>query len=189
MSSHHIVREKQEPALLVLGLDNFTDDELGQLLEWSPTLIASLPIAEQLAIYGIKIDYVISAGGSAALQSDVKVIDPAGKSPLQAALAFLTSNGYPSVNIVTNDFELPVYETYATQINLVIFNNRQKIYAVTPGYRKWKPAGEVITLLSHTPSVKTQGLAPTNELNYRTQTDGFFSIDFSAPFIFIGEEL
>ncbi|MFD2144372.1 hypothetical protein [Mucilaginibacter antarcticus] len=40
MSSHHIVREKQEPALLVLGLDGFDEEQLGQLLEWSPTLMA-----------------------------------------------------------------------------------------------------------------------------------------------------
>ena len=41
MSSHHIVREKQEPALLVLGLNNFSTELLGQLLEWNPTVITT----------------------------------------------------------------------------------------------------------------------------------------------------
>ena len=56
MSSHHVVREKQEPALLVLGLDGFDDELLGQLLEWSPTVITTQQIAERLNAYGIKID-------------------------------------------------------------------------------------------------------------------------------------
>jgi thiamine pyrophosphokinase len=103
MSSHHIVREKQEPALLVFGLNNFTDDELGQLLEWSPTLIATPPVAEQLYIYGIKIDYVITDNAADIEQSDVKSI-PAGKfSELTAAFEFLIANGYPAVNIVTHE--------------------------------------------------------------------------------------
>jgi len=55
MSSHHVVREKQEPALLVLGLGNFPDELLGQLLEWSPTVIATPQTAEELVVKGIKV--------------------------------------------------------------------------------------------------------------------------------------
>ncbi|RZK41505.1 MAG: thiamine pyrophosphokinase, partial [Pedobacter sp.] len=39
MSSHHIVREKQEPALYIHQLGNFDEEKLGQLLEWSPTVL------------------------------------------------------------------------------------------------------------------------------------------------------
>lgn len=189
MSSHHIVREKQEPALLVLGLNNFTDDELGQLLEWSPTLIASLPVAEQLIVYGIKVDYIIAAQDDEITQSDINVIDPGDQSTLETALIFLTANGYPAVNIVTDELELPVYSNYATRINLVIFFDRKKIYAVNPGYRKWKPAAEPVILLSDATPIKTEGLTQLNDGHYHTLTDGFFSLDFSAPFIFIGEEI
>lgn len=54
MSSHHIVREKQEPALLVLSMDAFDEEMLGQLLEWSPTVICSTGTAEKLDASGIK---------------------------------------------------------------------------------------------------------------------------------------
>ena len=60
MSSQRIVRAKQEPALLILSLNNFGDEELGQLLEWSPTLIATPAVAEQLVVYGIKVDLIIA---------------------------------------------------------------------------------------------------------------------------------
>ena len=187
MSSHHIVREKQEPALLVLGLNHFTDDELGQLLEWSPTLIASPPVAEQLAVYGIKIDYVITDNASEVEQSDVKLIATQNQPLLQAALAHLVTQGYPAVNIVTDELELSVYETYATQINLVIFYNRQKIYAISSGFRKWKPAGEVISILTHGVNISTEGLTEIAPQTYETAVDGFFSLVFDVGSIFIAE--
>jgi hypothetical protein len=41
MSSHHIVKEKQEPALYIHHFGNFDEEYLGQLLEWSPTLLVA----------------------------------------------------------------------------------------------------------------------------------------------------
>lgn len=59
MSSHHIVREKQEPALFILDFDGFDEEYFGQLLEWSPTLVVSEDCYEKIARMGIKIDAVI----------------------------------------------------------------------------------------------------------------------------------
>ena len=189
MSSHHIVREKQEPALLVLGLNHFTDDELGQLLEWSPTVIASPPVAEQLAAYGIKIDHILADQEAEHLQSDVKLIDLHGESWLVAALQFLVKNGFPAVNIVTDELDLVVYNAYTERINLVIFYNRQKIYPVTSGFRKWKPAGDLITLHNPEGELHTSGLEAIASHEFQTTADGFFSLEFGQAYLFIGEQL
>lgn len=189
MSSHHIVREKQEPALLVLGLDNFDDEQLGQLLEWSPTLIVTPDIAEKLNAYGIKIDWILTDDAIDNLQSDIKWL-PVGKDTvIVAALNYLTGHGYPSVNVVTDEFEAGDYLPYAGKINLVIFYDQQKIYAVSPGFGKWKPAGELITILSDTNSLKTAGLAEIGESQYKTIADGFFTMEFDEPLLFIAEGL
>jgi thiamine pyrophosphokinase len=188
MSSHHIVREKQEPALLVFGLNYFTDDELGQLLEWSPTLIATPPVAEQLYIYGIKIDYVITDNAADIEQSDVKSIPAGNFCELTAALEFLIANGYPAVNIVTHELDLDIYGRYVHQINLVIFSNKKKIYVINSGFRKWKPAGEAISVLNSTINITTEGLQQTSPQQYETIADGFFSISFDARSVFIAEE-
>lgn len=188
MSSHHIVREKQEPALLVLGLNHFTEDHLGQLLEWSPTLIATPPVAEQLAVYGIKIDFVVTDNAAEVEQSDVKIISPDGKTWLQAALAHLVGQAYPAVNIVTDELDLKAYETYAQQIDLVIFYNGQKIYPINSGFRKWKPAGELISILSHTAGIETEGLTALSATQYETTHDGFFSLKFEEEYLFIAEK-
>jgi thiamine pyrophosphokinase len=86
MSSHHIVREKQEPALLVLGLNNFSEELLGQLLEWSPTVITTPLVAEQINIYEIKIDIIIADEIDESLQSDVKLIPQGNSTSVEAAL-------------------------------------------------------------------------------------------------------
>jgi len=39
MSSHHIVREKQEPALIIANGEACSTELLNQLLEWSPFVV------------------------------------------------------------------------------------------------------------------------------------------------------
>jgi thiamine pyrophosphokinase len=189
MSSHHVVREKQEPALLVLGLDNFADELLGQLLEWSPTVIATEQTAEKLNTYGIKIDWLISNEADEPLQSDVKQIHPGEDAPVNAVLKHLVAEGYPSVSIVTDTLRLDDYNSFTGVINIVIYYDRKKIYAITPGFTKWKPAGETIEILTACNKPQAVGLEATDSQRYITIRDGFFSLDFKESFIFIAEEV
>ncbi|MDB5029981.1 thiamine pyrophosphokinase [Mucilaginibacter sp.] len=189
MSSHHIIREKQEPALLVLGLDSFDDEQLGQLLEWSPTLIVTPLIAEKLNSYGIKIDWVITDEIDEALQSDINLLPLGDHTIIASALNYLIAQGYPAVNIVADEFDLNDYLPFADKINLVIFYDQQKIYAVNPGFSKWKPAGEGIRLLQHPANIKTSGLQKISNDNFKTMADGFFELHFDNSCIFIAEAL
>lgn len=189
MSSHHVVREKQEPALLALGLNNFSDELLGQLLEWSPTVIATPDTAEQLHTLGIKIDWLITDGAYVNLQSDVKLM-PAGADDMAvAALKFLVTHGYPAVNIITDELRLKDYMFFADKINLVILYGTERIYAVQNGFSKWKPAGQLIRVLSHPGELHTSGLESSGGGSFRTTHDGFISLQFDLPRLFIAEEL
>ena len=189
MSSHHIVREKQEPALLVLGLNSFPAEMLGQLLEWNPTVITTTETAQQLIDYGIKIDWIISDSTHDNLQSDVKLMPVGSDTPAEAALKYLVSHNYPAVNIITDDLQLKEYLYFADKINLVIFQGDQKIYAVNSGFSKWKPAGEKIEILTNPHEVRYSGLDPLGNHNFLTTQDGFFSLRFDQPFLFIAEKI
>jgi thiamine pyrophosphokinase len=187
MSSHHIVREKQEPALLVLGLNDFSDELLGQLLEWSPTVIVTEQTAENVNAYGIKIDWVISNEANECLQSDVKWM-PAGNDTLpEAALKYLITHGYPAVNIISDELHLKDFLYFTDKINIVIFHGDQKIFAVNSGFSKWKPAGEIIELLSMPRKFHSSGLEIVEQNKFKTTHDGFFSLQFDQPFVFIAE--
>lgn len=189
MSSHHIVREKQEPALLVLGVDNFPEELLGQLLEWSPTVITTPQTAEQLDTFGIKVDWVIANDYNGLLQSDTKLLLQGDDTPAGAALKYLIAHNYPAVNIVTDVLVLDDFEEYAGKINLVIFNQNQRIYTVSSGFSKWKPAGEIIRLLFSPETLTYTGLQQTGPTDFKTMQDGFFSLQFEQPFLFIAEDL
>jgi thiamine pyrophosphokinase len=188
MSSHHIIREKQEPALLVLGLDSFTDELLGQLLEWSPTLMVTGDTAEQLNSLGIKFDVLV--GDTAGyLQEDIRQVSPQGNKVTEAALKYLVANGYPAVNVVTDELDLGDYLPYASRINIVLFNAGKKIYPITSGFTKWKPAGEVVEVLGDSAVLNYRGLEAIGESRYKTTHDGLFTFTFTSPFIFIAESI
>ncbi|MFD0795630.1 thiamine pyrophosphokinase [Mucilaginibacter litoreus] len=189
MSSHHIVREKQEPALVVLGLKHFSDELLGQLLEWSPTVITVPDVAEQLNAQVIKIDYIIADTIDEALQADVKRIAPGSEPAIQAALGYLTHSGYKAVNVVADDIVLKDFEEFVDKINQVIYSGGQKTYAITSGFSKWKPAGDIVQLLTDSTGLSISGYYQREGNKITTIQDGFLSLKFDSPFIFIAEEM
>ncbi len=190
MSSHHIVREKQEPALLVLGMEQFTDELLGQLLEWSPTLIVTADTVEKLNAAGIKVDIVVdSSADPEDIQSDIKFIRASDTTQTEAALTYLVEQKYPAVNVVTDDFVMNDYLAFADRINLVIYCGNKKIYPVSSGFSKWKPTGESIELLSPAKNLTVTGLNKVADNEYQTQSDGFFSLQFAQPYLFIAENI
>jgi hypothetical protein len=189
VSSHHVVREKQEPALIVLGLNNFQMELLGQLLEWSPTVITTEQTAALLHENGIKIDWIIANGNRQPPQRDIKLMPAGNDTPAEAALKYLITHGYSAVNIVTDDLQLKDFLYFTDKINLVIFYNGRKIYPVNSGFSKWKPAGEFVEVLTHPNELHCSGLEPIGHHRFRTTHDGFFSLQFNQPALFIAEDI
>ena len=60
MSSHHIVRENQEPALVIADMSALPVEWPQQLLEWSPTVTVFDSAVEAVRNLGIKLDVVIT---------------------------------------------------------------------------------------------------------------------------------
>jgi thiamine pyrophosphokinase len=189
MSSHHIVREKQEPALLILSLDNFSDELLGQLLEWSPTIIVTPDVAEKLQAFCIKIDHVLTNGSAMQPQSDVNLLPVGEDTETIAGLEYLIEQDYSAVNIITDVLELNEYLIYIDKIDIVVFHHNLKIYAISSGFRKWKPAGENIHIISQPIQLDTEGLMQVEPYKFVTLQDGFFSLKFDQPYLFIAEEI
>ena len=187
MSSHHIVREKQEPALLIMGLD-FSSENFGQLLEWSPTVLVADYMYEQTDSLAIKIDGIITANEDFNAQENTRIIPTTGDI-LHDALKFLVAEGYPAVNIITNKFALKDYVLFADLIDLVIFADHKKIYPVRSGFSKWQSAGEQLELLHDVKNLHISGLYYLTEHILETEKDGFYSLTFNQPFIFIAENI
>jgi hypothetical protein len=187
MSSHHIVREKQEPALYIHHLGAFDEEYLGQLLEWSPTLIVNSTEFEKVISLGLKIDMVVNPIHTLAFQENTKVIDIGGND-LNSVLAYLISEGYPAVNVINANGELIDLDPYISQINIVLFSNTHKTYSIRSGFKVWKPA-QSIFLLTESQSVTFSNLVHSNDHEFEVAHDGFVAFNFSGPYIFISEKL
>ena len=59
MSSHHIVRDDQEPALIIANGASCSEELIGQLLEWSPLVIVLDSAMDRVLELGIKIDVLL----------------------------------------------------------------------------------------------------------------------------------
>ena len=59
MSSHHIVREGQEPALIIANGQACSMDLLNQLLEWSPFIVVLDGALSRVLELGIKFDVAL----------------------------------------------------------------------------------------------------------------------------------
>ena len=188
MSSHHIIRDKQEPALLIMQLDEFSSENLGQLLEWSPTVLVNGNIYEEADSLGIKIDAVITADPDFIAQANTKII-LCEDDELSAGLKYLTGEGYPAVNVISNEFAIKDYVFFVDLINLVIYSGGQKIYAVQSGFSKWLVADQVVVIYNDAINLQHVGLENLSDKHYRTVKDGFCILTFDQPYIFIGETL
>ncbi len=188
MSSHHIVREKQEPALLILSLEGFDYEKLGQILEWSPTVIVLQDIYELANSLAFKIDAVITSDPNFRTQENTKLIITESD-PVEDALKFLLAEQYNALNIIAGEFIFKDSALFVNEIDIVVFVADKKIFPVRSGFSKWQPAGEQIEILQEAYDLQTSGLIKLEDHKFETEKDGFYSLSFEEAFIFISESI
>jgi len=146
MSSHHIVRDNQEPALLVLEASQIAFEVIEELLEWSPSIIVHESQIELFLFRGIKIDAVIfeEANRDEIIekvkdQLPVHLLGYQSESPLTRALAFLQEKNHGYVNIITDsiDFINPLKSEEKPK-NISVFHQNFRWSLVRSGhFEKW----------------------------------------------------
>ncbi|SMC73377.1 thiamine pyrophosphokinase [Pedobacter nyackensis] len=187
MSSHHIIREKQEPALYIHQLGTFNEEYLGQLLEWSPTLIVNDSIYEKVISMGLKVDAVVNSSGDHVFQENTKVIEVKTED-LDAVLDFLIADEYQAVNVIDTTSNLRELGSYIAEINIVVLTETEKAYAIKSGFNVWKPKGSVfkIEVLSY---FETSNLKQEENGDFVVINDGFVEFKFTTEYLFISEVL
>lgn len=194
MSSHHIVREKQEPALFIRRLGNFDEEYLGQLLEWSPTLITGAAEYEKMLSLGLKVDAVvineaaISGGTASTLQENTQLIHTQ-TAELDAVLEYLEKTGYKAVNIIdTENNYLRTLGAHIDHLNIVVYTTEEKAYAIPSGFSIWKSKGSLfrIEVLTY---FETSNLVQEENGDFLVVNDGFVTFIFDVSYLFIREVL
>lgn len=174
--------------MLIMSLNNFDREHLGQLLEWSPTVVVNDKVYKQAEDLGIKIDAIVSADLNFRLLHHTHFIITE-EAPLEDALKFLVGEQYHAVNIISPNFVLKDYALFAEHINLVIFTGKKKIFSIKSGFSKWQTKGQKVDLMHEVSDLHTSGLKAIDKHHFETEKDGFYSLSFDNPFIFIAENV
>ncbi|GAB4024833.1 thiamine diphosphokinase [Spirosoma gilvum] len=164
MSSHHIVREKQEPALLIANGEACQPELIGQLLEWSPTVVVLDRAIWRVFELGIKVDVLLGdfdreldLEAIMAQQYPLEIVHTPdqNKTDLDKGIEFLIERGYPAVNIIwatgrRADHSLVNMTSivrYKEQIRITMLDDYSKIFPLVGRFEKWYEAGTIISLI------------------------------------------
>jgi thiamine pyrophosphokinase len=164
MSSHHIVRDDQEPALIIANGAACQPELLGQLLEWSPLVVVLDSAIERVISLDIKVDVLLgdfdrdfNPEDYQTKQYPLEIVHTPdqNKTDLEKALDYLIERKIPAVNIVwatgrradhtiTN---LTNIVRYRDLIKIVILDDHSKIFLLPIKFEKWYPEGTPISLI------------------------------------------
>lgn len=207
MSSHHIVRDDQEPALIIANGASCSRELMGQLLEWSPLVIVLDSAMERVMDLGIKADVLLgdfdrgfNAEKYREVQYPIEIIytPDQDKTDLEKAFDYLIQRKIPAVNVIwatgrradhtiTNITNIV---RYRGQLKIVLLDDHSKIFLLPQRFDKWYPAGTPISLIpiGRVEGIRTQNLKyPLNAeeltIGYRTgssnevQADGIVTVE------------
>lgn len=177
MSSHHIVRDKQEPALMIANGDSCNGELMGQLLEWSPYVLVLDGALDRVLQRGIKVDAVLGDFDSVSVQrlstDQEQMIEWIHKpeqdnTDFDKGVIHLIENNHSAVNVIwatgrrmDHTFNnILSMARFSGQINITLWDDHSKAFILQRSYKKYYPAGTTLSLLPITQvmDVKTQGL-------------------------------
>jgi thiamine pyrophosphokinase len=164
MSSHHIVRDDQEPALIIANGAACSSELLGQLLEWSPLVIVLDSAIERVLELGIKVDVLLGdfdRGFDPEYYKDkqfpleIVYAPDQNKTDLEKAFDYLIERKIPMVNVVwatgkradhtiTN---LTNIVRYRDLLKIVILDDHSKIFLLPAKFEKWYTSNTPISLI------------------------------------------
>ncbi|MFN5705161.1 MAG: hypothetical protein ACK45U_04845 [bacterium] len=189
MSSHHFVKEKQEPALLILSDSSFEKDILEQLLEWSPIVIVEDKCLMQLNHEPIKIDYVLQTDleleeieSWVSFQDNVRIIDSSkSANKIKFLIDILEREDNQALSIIghsTNQEEILKSDEF--KMNIIFYSNEYKTYTKYEHFKKWKEIGSLFDIIAE--NISTKNLLQENSL-YEVMEDGTVEINSRAKMI------
>jgi thiamine pyrophosphokinase len=184
MSSHHIVRDDQEPALIIANGASCSFDLLGQLLEWSPIVVVLDNAIERVLQLDIKIDVLLGDFDDdfnpevyKEKQFPLEIVHTPDqeKTDLEKAFDYLIEKGHQAVNVVwatgkradhtiTNITNIV---SYRNKLKIVILDDHSKIFLLPNKFEKWYTKGTPISLI---PIGNVSGIT-TKNLKYPLQNE------------------
>ncbi|MEL6558381.1 MAG: hypothetical protein AAFQ94_09370 [Bacteroidota bacterium] len=212
MSSHHIVRDEQEPALIISDFLESQQEDIGQLLEWSPTVIAIESALHDLLTLGIKIDVVVVPEEKIPYweeqlqyQYPIQYLTTGGDTLLVFAqiIGYLLKKNYKTFHVLSNQLTLfdfiNLYERFKYRAELIYINESQKISIYPVGnYKKWLRQGQGVSVfpIEEPTYIRTSGFTQnhdnellTAESYFEVEAEGLVTVETNLKPVIVAEIL
>ncbi|SFF44959.1 hypothetical protein [Thermoflexibacter ruber] len=198
MSSHHIVRDAQEPALIIAGT-HLSHENIGQLLEWSPVIVVTENCLEEVLTWDIKIDKIVCQDiryqyvyAISLHQQPLEIWQVANVNPsdfVHLALQKLIQRGHEAVSIIWEDFNSKDFFQYIEKVEIIVYQSYTKGYFVKKGvFKKWVTAGTVFYLPEREIIHEVFNLEQIDSHTYKATQTGLASFQTPQP-IFLQESI
>ncbi|MDF2156423.1 thiamine pyrophosphokinase [Algoriphagus sp. CAU 1675] len=147
MSSHHFVKEQQEPAVLFLDTSQMSFDQVSPLLEWVPTVLVWESCLEQVLSWGIKIDVILATEqfqkenlNLLEEQYPVRFYTSTPKNMLKDSLLYLRTTQHQAAHLVGfPHYRALELKEFSEGMDLTILKGDWKYYPVSGSFKKWFP--------------------------------------------------
>ncbi len=141
MSSHHVVKENQEPALLFWDIQSIAYHSFADLLEWNPQLIAFEKDTMVLEGWQLVADTILTRDTLLDNSHGLVPIDP--DNHMLEILQFLAKKKFSHVNILSSKplHTMHLIEQIHCNIGSNILSENSIFYQISPGFSKWFSAG------------------------------------------------
>jgi thiamine pyrophosphokinase len=159
MSSHHFVKDGQEPALIIANGETCSYELLTSLLEWCPLTVVCDGALDRVLRLEIKPDIVIGDFDSITekptlLHTTYIELEDQETTDLEKAIDHLVSKGYADINVVWGtgkrlDHTLNNFATLAkySEIQIVLLDDYSKTFILPKKYEKRYENGQAISLV------------------------------------------
>jgi len=178
MSSHHFVRDKQEPALIIANGDENSNEVLNQLLEWNPFVLVLDGALDRVLMKGIKVDAVIGDFDSLNVnrlsvedeqQIDWIVIEDQETTDLEKGIKYLLDTGHKAANIVWatgkrldhSHNNLITVAKYGSNMPICIIDDYSKAYMLPSKPAKFAKYFSAESIISLIPMTDVRGIETT----------------------------
>lgn len=193
MSSHHVIRDEQEPPIFILAVKNNLA-QIKQLLGWSPTVWVLEEHAEWVMSQNIKVDGILSAKPSEhtplELQSGNYIVREFRQSDIFSSIfSVLEDKKFTGINIfcgasLRNEL-LCLVDNSATKIPISIFVEGEiTLVSFKKHLKKWYPAGSKLKVLV---GELLAGNVQKEDEYLVVKEEGFIQIKSESPLIILTE--
>jgi len=177
MSSHHVIREDQEPALILANGESCSLQLLEQLLEWSPYVLVLDGALHRVIDLKLKFNSVLGDwDGVDDVESLIQDYQPVEvvhapdqhKTDLDKGIEFLLEKGHKEIHLLWATGKrldhtmnnIVTMAKYSDRCTIVIFDDHTRAYCVPSPFSKYFNKGTNISLfpINNCSNIRTKGL-------------------------------